>query len=113
MQEALDLFGEMLEKGRTPDEITYNTLMNGLCKIGSTVSALQLFRHIKKASSRPKPDTITYSILIDGLCKDGLLNEALDLFSEMIDSSISPNVVTYTSLLHGLCNSGWWKEATR
>ncbi|KAJ4838898.1 hypothetical protein Tsubulata_006760, partial [Turnera subulata] len=100
----------MVANGCQPNVNTYNTVVNGMCKIGKTKVAVGLLRRMEKVGCHP--DVPTYSTVIDGLCKDGQVAEALHLFSEMTNKGISPTAVTYDSLIHGLCNSGQWNQAS-
>ena len=38
----------MSEQDCKPDIITYNTLLNGFCKMGNTVAAIQLLKNMEK-----------------------------------------------------------------
>jgi pentatricopeptide repeat protein len=50
--------------------VIYNTLIDGLCKVGRQAEGLGLMERtrLQKGCS---PDTITYNCLINGLCKAG------------------------------------------
>jgi len=112
VNEAAKCFRKMTSEGCKANIITYTTLLNGFCKLGSTTAAVQLLRNMEKHRSC-KPDVVAYSTVIDSLCKDGLVADALNLFSEMTTKVIVPNVVTYNSLIHGACLLSQSKEAMR
>ncbi|KAF7813065.1 pentatricopeptide repeat-containing protein [Senna tora] len=100
---------KMVAKGFLFNEVSYGTLVNGLCKAGKTRIAIDVLPRIERQGI--KPNIVMYNTIIDGLCKDGLITEARDLCSEMIELGIFPNIVTYSSLVHGFCSMGGWKEA--
>ncbi|XP_031125415.1 pentatricopeptide repeat-containing protein At1g62670, mitochondrial-like isoform X3 [Ipomoea triloba] len=110
--EAIGLFKKLVrENVYKVDQITYGTVINGLCKAGHTQNALDLLVVMQKEG--PKPDTIAYNTVIDSLCKDRMVDQALGLLSEMIERGVPPNIFTYTSLIQGLCNFNRWKEVTK
>ena len=59
----------------------YNTIINGLCKIGETAAAAGLLKKMEEAGCQP--NVVTYSTIIDSHRKDRRVNEALDIFSYM------------------------------
>ncbi|KAI8566382.1 hypothetical protein RHMOL_Rhmol02G0036300 [Rhododendron molle] len=112
IEEAVELFGRLIRKGDAkPDEITYATIIKGLCKVGSIEMAVRLLRSMQKRRYRPTVEI--YSTIINNLCKDRNVDDALRVLSEMREWDVMPNVFTYNSLIHGLCNAGRWKDATR
>lgn len=46
MQEALDLLVKMEMKGSSPNDVTYNVLISGLCKDGKLDKAKQLMQEM-------------------------------------------------------------------
>ncbi|GAV89090.1 PPR domain-containing protein/PPR_1 domain-containing protein/PPR_2 domain-containing protein, partial [Cephalotus follicularis] len=98
-------------EGVEPDAFSYNTIVNGLCKIGNTNAAIKLFKKMEQRGV--ELDLVTYNAIIDSLCKDKVIADTFNLFSELKNIAISPNCVTYSSLIHGVCNLGKWKEATK
>ena len=112
IDKAVELFTKLIKYGDfKPNEVTYATIIKGLCKIGNTTMAIRLPRSMQKWNY--KPDIVMYNTIIDSLCKDGNVDDALSLLSEIRKWDIMPNVVTYNSLILGLCNSGWWQDAER
>nr|GME18535.1 putative pentatricopeptide repeat-containing protein At1g12700, mitochondrial [Ipomoea batatas] len=110
--EGVGLFKKLVRENVCKvDQITYGSVINGLCKAGHTQNALDLL--IVMQEEGPKPNTIAYNIVIDSLCKDRIVDQALGLLSEMIERGVPPNILTYTSLIQGLCNFNRWKEVTK
>lgn len=69
----------MIMGGCKPNVVTYNTLLNGNCKMGHSVAVIQLLKQMEKQHNII-PDLVSYNIVIDGLCKEGLVDRALELF---------------------------------
>ncbi|KAH1152091.1 hypothetical protein GYH30_045537 [Glycine max] len=74
----------MHDKGQSANVITYNSLINALCKNLHLDQAISLFKKMKEHGIQI--DVPSYTILIDGLCKAGLFDEALALLSKMEDN---------------------------
>ncbi|XP_057797768.1 putative pentatricopeptide repeat-containing protein At1g12700, mitochondrial [Salvia miltiorrhiza] len=94
-----------------PDEHTYSTMINRLCKARDTLEAIDLLCLLEKEKVNCKPNVYAYSAVIDGLCKEGKVDDALQLFSSLGDKGISANVVTYNPIIEGLCNMRRMDEA--
>nr|GMC78826.1 putative pentatricopeptide repeat-containing protein At1g12700, mitochondrial [Ipomoea batatas]GMD44334.1 putative pentatricopeptide repeat-containing protein At1g12700, mitochondrial [Ipomoea batatas]GME18830.1 putative pentatricopeptide repeat-containing protein At1g12700, mitochondrial [Ipomoea batatas] len=110
--EAVGLFKKLVRENVCKvDQITYGTVIDGLCKSGHTQNALDLL--IVMQEEGPKPNTIAYNTVIDSLCKDRMVDQALGLLSEMIERGIPPNIFTYTFLIQCLCNFSRWKEVMK
>jgi pentatricopeptide repeat protein len=87
-----------------PVVVIYNTLIDGLCKVGRQAEGLGLMERtrLQKGCS---PDTITYHCLINGLCKAGEEQKGKELFDEMNKERVAPNVVTIDTLVGGMCRT--------
>ncbi|XP_057780965.1 putative pentatricopeptide repeat-containing protein At1g12700, mitochondrial [Salvia miltiorrhiza] len=68
-----------------PDEQTYNTMINGICKAVGSLHALELLCLLEKEKGICKPDVYSYTAVIDRLCKEGKVDDALQLFSSLGD----------------------------
>ena len=60
----------MVETGCTPNVITFNTLINGLCREGRVLKAVALLDRM--VENGLLPNHITYGTVVNGLCKMGL-----------------------------------------
>ncbi|KAI4979393.1 hypothetical protein ZWY2020_016146 [Hordeum vulgare] len=108
---AFGLRDAMLGVGLTPDIVTYNSLIYGLCKSGNVPRAVSLFN--KLHSKGMSPTAITYNTLIDGHCKYGYMEEAIKLLDQMIENNVDPNYVTYWTLIQGYVRCGNMKEISK
>ena len=104
VDEAMSLFKEMLCRNLTLNTVTYNSLIDGLCKSGR-ISYVQEFLDQMHASGH-HPDILTYNILLDSLCKSQHLDEAIDFFQQVVGKGICASVITCTILIDGLCKGG-------
>ncbi|QHO13349.1 Pentatricopeptide repeat-containing protein [Arachis hypogaea] len=101
---------QLLEaRGFQFNEVTYVTLIQGLCKTRHTSAAIQVLRKIPMNGI--VPNVVMYSTIIDSLCKAGLVNLAFRLFSEMLAKGISPDVQSYNIMINGFCKSKMLDQA--
>ncbi|XP_021811597.1 pentatricopeptide repeat-containing protein At1g63130, mitochondrial-like [Prunus avium] len=111
LSEAMELLRKIEEKGLACSEITYATIINGLCRDGKTCMALEILEQMYE-DGRFKPVPQCYNPIIDSLCKEKRIDEAaLTLFRDMINKSVAPNIINYSSLIYGLCNMDLWTRA--
>ncbi|KAL4374981.1 hypothetical protein HN51_008821 [Arachis hypogaea] len=95
---------QLLEaRGFQFNEVTYVTLIQGLCKTRHISAAVQVLRKIPMHGI--VPNVVMYSAIIDSLCKEGLVNLAFRFFSEMLAKGISPDVQSYNIMINGFCKS--------
>ncbi|KAF3789748.1 hypothetical protein EJ110_NYTH13290 [Nymphaea thermarum] len=97
VDEATDLFEEMLEYGIEPSCATCNILMNGFGKIGDVVCEFldRMQRERILPYSGLEPDLVSYNLMITVLGASGRPLEALLLFKEMQIRGVSPDLYTY------------------
>nr|GLL49850.1 pentatricopeptide repeat-containing protein At1g62914, mitochondrial-like [Ipomoea trifida] len=116
--EAIGLFKKLVrENVYKVDQITYGTVINGLCKAGHTQNALDLLIVMQKEGPKPDtiayntimiqrniyPDVVTYNALVEGYCLQGRMDEVRKVFGRMVESGIQPDVMTYNTLINGYC----------
>ena len=100
----------------TPNMVTFNSLIKGLCTEGRILEAARLFKKLNVFCCDPnvitfntlalvalnlfeemvnefgvicKPDVVTCTNIIDGLCKDGFVDKAKELLLQMITPMFS------------------------
>ncbi|KAG7538534.1 Pentatricopeptide repeat [Arabidopsis suecica] len=112
---SLDAYLLVVNAGETTlssmDVIDYTIIINGLCKEGFLVKALDLCSFAK--SRGVTLNTITYNSLINGLCQQGCLVEALRLFDSLENIGLVPSEVTYSILIDNLCKEGLFLDAEK
>ncbi|KAK1434392.1 hypothetical protein QVD17_00132 [Tagetes erecta] len=112
--EAQAVLNEMAEKGVQPSIVSYNIMMDGLCKNEGKVSeAKELLKKMKERGYAL--NTVTYNIVIDGLCKIGQVDKAVATMHELwtqvnadvnYDNSCTPDLITYSTIINALCKDG-------
>nr|XP_043630423.1 putative pentatricopeptide repeat-containing protein At1g12700, mitochondrial [Erigeron canadensis] len=93
-----------------PNLVTYKTMIEGLCKVGSHYAAIGLLRVLHHR--RLKVDVVMYNFIFDSLCKDrGMIDDVYHLLIEMFyHKVIPPNVHTYNSMIYGMSKLGYWDD---
>jgi pentatricopeptide repeat protein len=127
VDKAHELFHQIEKFGYVPSVVTFNVLINGLCKANKLEEAIHLFSIMEirqgpglqekveqigqflnayevhtLTNSRVNPDIITYNTLINAYCKAFNIEDAFKLFKELQKNGLSPDCVTYGTLIKGL-----------
>ncbi|GKG16031.1 putative tetratricopeptide-like helical domain-containing protein, partial [Tanacetum coccineum] len=74
VDQALELFAKMIEKGIRADVITYSFLIHGLCIFRRETEAAKLLIDMEEKGI--PPDIHTYTILVNAFCKQGPVKDA-------------------------------------
>ncbi|XP_059069319.1 pentatricopeptide repeat-containing protein At5g64320, mitochondrial-like [Cryptomeria japonica] len=109
MEKAQKLFKNMLSKGCSPDVVTYNTLIDGLCHSDREIEAFTLISEMENRGHLP--DVITYNTLISAFCRTGEMNMVGKILEEMATRDLKLDEVTYTKVIDGLCKAGDFSRA--
>ncbi|KAJ9551642.1 hypothetical protein OSB04_015687 [Centaurea solstitialis] len=110
---ARDVFTQVLSCGIRPNLLTYNTMINMLCKKGKVREAesyLDQMARVDEAldmlnemmEKNIEPTVYTFTVPISSLCAGGLVKKALNLVVIMREKGCLPNVQTYAALISGL-----------
>ncbi|KAF5180933.1 Pentatricopeptide repeat-containing protein [Thalictrum thalictroides] len=96
---AFLLLDELTSKRLIPTVITYNILIDGLCRLGD----LEAAQKIKEEMTMCKvlPNIFTCTILVNGFCKMGNLKVAKLFFEEMFNKGLQPVCFAYTTKILG------------
>ena len=79
-----------------PDEVLFNSLLDGCCKSNEIDLALTVYDSMKTQNIRPS--NVTFSILVKIYGKSKQLSKALGVLEEMHKLHIKPGIVVYTCI---------------
>jgi len=99
LDRALGLLTEMRADGKfVPDEMIYNTLLDGCAKEQRLSDALCLVQEMKNVHVRPSNYTLSMLVKLMGRCKK--LGKAFDVVDNFTDEfGFRPNIQVYTCLI--------------
>ncbi|KAJ4839359.1 hypothetical protein Tsubulata_043156 [Turnera subulata] len=110
---------EMGEKGLEANVVTYNVLLNGICRRASlhpegrferTINwAEEVFDEMRERGI--EPDVTSFSIVLHVYSRAHKPELTLDKLKLMKEKGISPTVATYTSVVKCLCSCGRMEDA--
>jgi pentatricopeptide repeat domain-containing protein 1 len=80
-------------RGQPPDILTYNSILDALCKNLNVDKAIALLTKIKGKDIQPSMHT--HNILINGLCIGGRLEDARKVSEDLLVKGYNLNVHTY------------------
>ncbi|KAJ9557440.1 hypothetical protein OSB04_012054 [Centaurea solstitialis] len=103
--EKLSLYLLQARKRYETDVVTYNTMLQGLFRVGRCKDARELFNEMKAHIHIP-PGAFTYGIVLEGLCNNHQLDEALSLFRLLSEKKLSFDIVVYNILIDGASKCG-------
>ncbi|GKV39674.1 hypothetical protein SLEP1_g47411 [Rubroshorea leprosula] len=81
MNDAEQLFDEMHKRSIVASHVSYNTLINGYCKVGEFDQAVKLNERMKMGNV--EPNLVTFNTLLSGLRRSRRMVEAKKFFLEM------------------------------
>ncbi|XP_057427972.1 pentatricopeptide repeat-containing protein At4g38150-like [Lotus japonicus] len=110
--EALELFGQIKDKGQMPDVVAHTAVLEAYAGAGKSKEALKVF--MRMLASGVSPNAYTYAVLIRVLVKDAkFLKDAKKYVLEMMDKGMRPNAETYTAVFKGLVREEKLDEAVQ
>lgn len=110
---------EMIERGVELNVVTYNVLLNGICRRASLHPDVSFDKTIHDAENLLKdmrsrgiePDVTSYSIIIHVCSRAHKPELSVCMFRSMQEKGICPTVATYTSVIKCLASCGRLEEA--
>jgi len=108
---ALDVIGLMDKCGLTPDEITFNTLLNGFYNNCRFNDAEKVWEMMKERNVEPKRRS--YNAKLRGLVAKGRIEDAVAVIEMMQKDGPKPDSVSYNELIRGYCKEGRVDEAKK
>ncbi|KAM7508748.1 hypothetical protein LguiA_019201 [Lonicera macranthoides] len=112
-------FREMVDRGIEQNVITYNVLLNGICRRSSLHPEERFERTIRAAEDLLdemlqrgiEPDVTSYSIVLHVYSRAHKPVLSLDKLKTMKSKGVCPSVASYTSVVKCLCSCGMLEEA--
>lgn len=108
LNDAAEVFAEMLRTGVAPDTITFNTMIHTCGSHGHLSEAETLLSKMEERGL--SPDTKTYNTLLSLHAQAGNMDAALQWYRKIRKVNLYPNVVTHRAVLHMLCEKQMVQE---
>ncbi|MCI28630.1 pentatricopeptide repeat-containing protein, partial [Trifolium medium] len=96
VDEAEELFDQIKKFGCVPSVVTFNVLINGLCKAHKLEEAIHLFSIMEM---RQGPDL---QEKVEQMYKAGQFLNAYE-FLTLTNSRVNPDIITYNILINACC----------
>lgn len=114
IETAKSFLGEMINKGIDPNVVTYNVLLNGICRRASLHPDGRFEMVIREAEKvfdemrqrGVEPDVTSYSILLHVYSRAHKPELSLEKLRVMKEKGICPSIASYTSVIKCLCSCG-------
>merc|ERR1719456_285153 len=102
---ALDILKDMQTDGKfTPDEVMYNSLLDGCAKEHRPNEALKLLEDMKKCGVHPSNYTLSIFVKLLGRCRR--LNQAFSIIEDISrEYGLKVNIQVYTCLIQACFNN--------
>ncbi|KAK8517363.1 hypothetical protein V6N12_032555 [Hibiscus sabdariffa] len=92
-----------------PNLVSYNTVINAFCEMGSLDSARLMLDEMEKKGVQP--DVITFNTLLHGFCKNGRVGDGEKIWGKMVEKNVAPDIRSYNAKLLGFATEKRMKEA--
>ncbi|KAK2969206.1 hypothetical protein RJ640_024537 [Escallonia rubra] len=113
--DALRIIYHALERGIRHGIFTYNTLIDGWCRLEQLEYGIKLYTQMGKLDVLPDrgfaPDVVTYCNLIDGFCEKRNLTAGLSIFKLVLKNGVYPDIAVYIVLISMFFKEGRVKNA--
>lgn len=112
---------DMVGRGIEPNVVTYNVLLNGVCRRASLHPESRFertIRNVEKVFDEMRergiePDVTSFSIVLHVYSRAHKPELSLDKLKLMREKGIYPSVATYTSVVKCLCSCGRLEDAEK
>ncbi|KAL0484647.1 tRNA methyltransferase [Acrasis kona] len=115
VQDAKKFHQQMIDEYEIePNEITFTTLIKGLCTTDNANSIREACNTLKIMKEwNVYPNIRTFNTILRGCLRVGLYKEAQKMFAELKKLKITPDETTYGYLSKALCEAFELKEASK
>ncbi|XP_024997075.1 pentatricopeptide repeat-containing protein At1g63070, mitochondrial-like [Cynara cardunculus var. scolymus] len=103
-KESLFMISCMEKDGIKPNNITFNTILKGICEEKTVDKALEFFERVEWPGKRP--DMVSFNTVLSVACKRGDSIMVQTVLNLMEDEGVKLNVVGFTCLMQYFCNIG-------
>ncbi|XP_047945920.1 pentatricopeptide repeat-containing protein At1g80150, mitochondrial-like isoform X2 [Salvia hispanica] len=100
----LDFMRRLKKSPEFPDEITYNLVIKGFCKMGNLKMAMYVYSAFR--SEGYKPNQKIYQTLIHYFCEAREFDMAYNMCKQSMENNWYPSVGTINNLIEGLVRDG-------
>ncbi|XP_050383620.1 pentatricopeptide repeat-containing protein At1g73710 isoform X2 [Argentina anserina] len=101
LNDAANVFGDMMKSGVAMDVITFNTMIFTCGSHGHLLEAEALLNKMEERGI--SPDTRTYNIFLSLYADVGNIDAALDCYKKIREVGLYPDIVSHRTILHVLC----------
>lgn len=101
LNDAANVFGEMMKCGVAMDVITFNTMIFTCGSHGHLLEAEALLSKMEERGI--SPDTRTYNIFLSLYADVGDIDAALNCYRKIREVGLYPDIVSHRTVLHVLC----------
>ncbi|GFS30663.1 RmlC-like cupins superfamily protein [Actinidia rufa] len=108
-EEAKGLFLEMKERQLKPVVVTYNILIDYLCKQGRAAEAYKILVEMQVRAC--EPNAATNRMMVDGFCQVKEFEGGLKVLNAMLNGKHCPRLETFFCLIKGLVKLGKVSDA--
>jgi pentatricopeptide repeat protein len=112
LQEAFEVLARMRERGVKPDEVLYNSLLDGCSKNNQMAKAFEIYQMMLEEGT-VKPTTVTFNSLIDCCVRCNVQSRAWQLYEEMQAQGVKADNYTYSSLFKSIRHESQKQELNR
>ncbi|CAN6571726.1 unnamed protein product [Malus baccata var. baccata] len=108
LDDAANVFGEMMKSGVPMDVISFNTMIFTCGSNGHLSEAETLLSKMEERGI--SPDTRTYNIFLSLYADMGNIDAGLNCYRKIREVGLSPDVVSHRTILHVLCERNMVRE---
>uniref|UniRef100_A0A0D9WDT1 Pentacotripeptide-repeat region of PRORP domain-containing protein n=1 Tax=Leersia perrieri TaxID=77586 RepID=A0A0D9WDT1_9ORYZ len=110
VEDARNLFDEMLQRGIAPTIVTFGTLVTAYCGAGRIEEAFKV-KEVMSSQYKIRPNAYVYASLMKALCQKGKVDDAVRLKEEMVrDKELVLDSGAYATLARALFRVGRKEE---